>query len=73
MQELSNSDGGIIAIVAVVLVLGILGILRVKQDYGLIEIAGFMFGVVATAFVVWAILDLVYDFVGLGPIWPFSS
>jgi hypothetical protein len=73
MPELPNSDGGIIAIAAVFLVLGILGILRIKQDYGLMEIAGFTFGVVATGFVVWAILDLVYDFVGLGPIWPFSS
>ncbi len=73
MPELLGSGVGTSAIVAALLVLGILGILRIKLDYNLLEVGGFMFGVIATGFIVWALLDVVYDFVGLGPIWPFSS
>lgn len=71
MPELTASVIGLI--LAAFLVLGVLGILRIKLDYGLVEIGGFMFGLSATGLIVWAILDLLYDSMGLGPIWPFSN
>ncbi len=73
MPELLGSSVGPSAILTAFFVLSILGILRFKLDYNLLEMSGFMFGVTATGFIVWAVLDLFYDFMGQGPIWPFSS
>lgn len=73
MSDLSGFVVAFITMVAVLLVLGVLAILRIKLDYGSVEIGGFLFGLSATGFIVWAILDLLYDSMGLGPIWPFSN